>query len=399
MQSRGERIHQYKTKRARGLAALRASGRGPLLLAALIAAHLGSASAQPEERRWPVCRVESLSLSSVAGGRAGIRALAALVPLGAESLLRIGEYGLLVDGEPVPSEVRRVRFRDQEEQALAVAFLIETSVATQQHIDTLTATAGSWLAGMPAQSRIRVSSFGSQIDPRSEWAPPREAAKSLEPLQGRDDLEVGLLAAIREAAAALRKAPSGPVAPHPPRRVIVVLASGLNKTMVPLRFAEAGDELARDQLVLFPIAVASPRAAIQLLGLAELAWRTNGTFRWVSTSDGESVRDGLAAQLAALRRELEETDVVVFRGKQLEQKLTKARAAGRSPDVAPTCDGRSALPRPLVGDYSLLRRPRPGRLIASVTVSVLLALGLLWLYSRGRRRDDEARGYGNQAWK
>lgn len=328
-----------------------------------------------------------------------MRALVAQVPLGAESLLRTGEYGLVVNGGPVPSEVQRVRFREQEEQGLAVAFLIETSVATQPHIDALTATAGAWLAGMPAESRIRISSFGSQIDLRSELAPPREAVKMLERLAGRDDLEVGLLAALREAAVTLRQAPAAPGQSHAPRRLIVVLASGLNKTMVPLRFAEAGDELAREQVTLFPIAVASPRAAIQLLGLAELAWRTNGTFRWVPTSEGESVRDGLAAQLAALRRELDETDVVVFRGKPLEQALLAARGSGRITNVAPTCDGRSALPRPLAGDYSLLRRPRPGRLIASVAVSVLVALSLLWLRSRRTRRPTGTSGYGNQAWK
>lgn len=318
------------------------------------------------ERHWPACTLESVRWE-----KDSLETLARLVPLEGAQLLRVGEFELLIDGERVTAEVDRRPFAEQPADSLSILLLLERSAATQAHFDSIALSVARWLRALPG-GEIFLLTFGQTPGELVGPLSPIEAAAQVQRIPAGDDLEVGLISALHSLTGPLSSRRSAAPTRTPKRQIVVLIGSGLDRLSTPARFVAAGAELERAHLIVFPIAVASPKAAFQLLSLAELAWRTRGSFRWVREREETDLAPLLGAQLAAVQREIADTTLLSWKGAQLSAFL-KPTKAGELHQVSLRCDGHASPSQPL--SYPERERrsgPPPSLRIAIVVLTALL---------------------------
>lgn len=330
-------------------------------------------------RRWPVCQVESVLASTKR-----IRVLAKLTTLGGEHVLPGRSLQLRADGrtlscQPPRCRVTQRRFAEQTEQLLDVALLVETSLQHQSLADDVAAASAWFATQLPATSRLQLITVGAtpRLQPLTTAG---AAAATLKELPKSDEVEVALVDAIaqsRTALLALRQpAPSGRL---PPRQVIIVVGSGMDLQLIPRRFAQLGDELFAAQLPLYALALSAKNYQLPMLNLAELSWRSAGTFRWIKLTPDRPTRALLTDQLHSLAVELGATSVLTFSGPAIEDLLA------RQPPVATLsvdCGEASSPPRTV---ERLLTPQRPARRWLPVLVALAL-FTLLALFTQLRKR-------------
>lgn len=350
--------------------------------AALIAPRQAVCLPQAESaRRWPVCHIEQALAS-----RHHLRLLARLVSLSGEQLLHGRPLSLRAGGrlfrcEPPGCTMRRKRFADQPDQPLELALLIESSLPYQPLFADLQAALADFLSRLPAQSRLLLFPVGAEPPSAEKAVGLAEAQEALRRLQASADVEVRLIDSVRTALASLHAMPEGPGRSGlPARRVVVVLGGGLDTIMVPLRFAQLGDDLAKAAVPLFSVALSPKNHQLPMLGLAELSFRSSGTFRWVRLRPESSVRELVHEQLVSLAEELGGTEVVTLSGPRVSDLL-----AALPPSAALTLDCGETLSRAQpIRHLSSVAGPRRVPLGIALGLAVTLGLAaLLWLRKRG----------------
>lgn len=340
----------------------------------LLSGLLRSAPAQPLQggppRRWPLCQLEQ-----VLGTQQHLRTLSKLVSLGGERVLLGGPLGLRVGSrtlrcQPPGCIMRRQRYFEQREHPLDLALLIESSLSYQPLLDDIKAAGRDLLDGLARDARLLVLPLRAE-----SVAPPRlltgDAARQVvSQLAPSDDVEVRLFEGISAALGALK---SEMPAPHglPRRKVIVVIGSGLDTIMVPQRFARLGDQLARAEVPLFSIAMSPRNHQLPMLNLAELSFRSAGTFRWVRLEPEASARPLLIEQLRSLLDELRNTEVVTFSGPQVRELL---RELPPGAEIALDCGEAVSQPRPL---HRLAPLPNSNGIGRLMIVLLILGVGLI----------------------
>lgn len=332
-----ESVSQEVADKAEGEAARRAapSGRSalasPILLLALLLARPSLAGPSVDRpRRWPLCQVEQ----ALATGQS-VRLLARLVSLSGEQLLHGRPISLRVHGRPLCCEpphcvVQRKRFAEQRQHPLEVALLVEATLPYQPLFAEMQAALADFIVRLPAESRLRIFLVGAEppgAQKTTALLSVAEAVSALQAARASGDIEVRLIDTVRAALGGLQGQP-GSTSRHtlPARRVLVVVAGGLNTVMVPQRFAQLGDELAQAGVPLFSIALSPRNYQLPMLNLAELSFRSAGTFRWVRLQLESSGRELLREQLFSLAEELNTTELVTFSGPRIRELLAELPA-------------------------------------------------------------------------
>lgn len=215
-------------------------------------------------------------------------------------------------------------FVEQEEQQLHLVVLIQDTEDYRPHEERIAQGLRELLDGLPRTSRVAMAHFGSRPPASISFeTAQRQTIVRTEPY---DEGDFRLLDSIRAAQAALLRlgTDAGPGRP-PPRRVIAVLADGRDLVASPRSFADLGDELLQHEVALFPIAYSARGEVLPLLGLGEIAARSQGTLRWAQHEDELSTR------FSSLARELAQSSIVIVRGPALAEQLA-------TPGAAPTID-------------------------------------------------------------
>lgn len=352
----------------------------------ILAGLLRSAGAQPltegPPRRWPVCQLEQ-----VLGSQQHLRTFGKLVTLGGERVLLGAPLGLRIGARalscrPPDCIMRRQLFFEQREHSLDFALLIESSLSYRPFLDDLTAASHDLLDGLGKDSRLFLVPLGAEPVAASGPLSRDAARQALSQLPPSEGVEVRLLDGISAALTALERnaTPSG----LPRRKVIVVIGSGLDTIMVPQRFARLGDDLARAEVPLFSIAMSPKNYQLPMLNLAELSFRSAGTFRWVRIDPESSVRTLLREQLRSLLEELNNTEVVTFSGPQIRDLLRQLPIGA---EIALDCGEAVSQPRRL---HRLSPLPKPrgiGSLLAGpLLLGVSLVAGVGWALRKRRPR-------------
>ncbi|MFO0576871.1 MAG: hypothetical protein U1A78_22950 [Polyangia bacterium] len=280
---------------------------------------------QPElPRRWPVCQLERAF-----GSEQHLRLVTRLVSLSGEQLLRGRPLTLRLNGRPVRCEppgcvMARKRFAEQHEHRLDLALLIESSLPYRPLFADMQAALAEFLPRLPADSRLFLFPVGAGPPLRQQPLAPRAALEALLKLQASSEVEIRLVDSIRAALESLgAEPPPAGARALPPRQVVVVLGGGLDTIMVPQRFAQLGDDLARAEVPLFSIALSPGNYQLPMLNLAELSWRSLGTFRWVRLPTEPAGPELLREQLFSLAEELGSTELVTLSGPQVHGLLTE----------------------------------------------------------------------------
>lgn len=280
-------------------------------------------------RRWPLCQIEQALASTQ-----NLRLLARLVSLSGEQLLHGRPLSLRLHGRPLRCEppgcvLRRKRFAEQHEQPLEVALLLEATLPYQPLFADMQAALSDFIAQLPPESRLRI--FLVSAEPPGQPPPSLlsapDAVSALMRVRASGDIEVRLVDTIQAALAGLRR-PLGPGSRRalPSRKVLVVMGGGLDTIMVPKRFAQLGDELAQAGIPLFSIALSPKNYQLPMLNLAELSFRSAGTFRWVRLLPESTSRELLHEQLTSLAEELNTTELLTFSGPRIRELLTELPA-------------------------------------------------------------------------
>lgn len=364
---KNELIHIDRGVRQRSAA--RGSGTAGPVLAAVLAAALfgaGRAAASPPERAWPMCRLEAATLQG-----ARLRVLAALTDADGQ-LVSQPRYSLRLDGQVLRCGLgsclqERGRFSEQHEQRLELVLLVEESLFLAPLREVLRGALAEFLMALPPRSSVRWGTFGGRVTFAPGARPARELARDLSWYKGPGEVEVRLIEALRAGGRLLAAAPDEGL---PPRRVLVVVGSGLDESPLPRRFAALGSELAQADVAVFPVAVLPHGSRLWLLNLSEVAWRTAGTFRWARAAAADAARPPadpparaparplpgagdadrsteaaaltlpLRAELLELARELRETEVLWFGGEAVARALLGSPRA-----LTLDCSGSSSAAR------------------------------------------------------
>jgi len=342
----------------------------------------GGALAPP--RVWPVCHAEGVLAS-----RERIRLLARLMTVGGEQILHQRPLALVRDGRVLPCRppgcrAERKRFSESG-QPLSVAVLWETSLAMQGVYAELQAAVASFVGRLPETSRVWLMPLRSREPGGAEPQSPSAAGPAVLALSSTEDTEVALVDGVAAAARVLAADSAGHARRPPPRLALLVVGSGLDVLMLPARFAQLGDRLSSLEVPLYAVALSPRNYQLPMLNLAELAWRSHGTFRWVKLQPETSVRALLDEQLDALLNELQSSEQVTFSGEAIRSLLSQEPPPTQ---LALDCGAELSRPRPV---HSLVAR-RSGRGIRPWLGAVLcMLLAGLWLVlgrrvARRRRR-------------
>lgn len=347
-----------------------------------------AAARQSAERRWPLCRLESALLLSAGDGSARIRLVGGLSGLGGQAphqppvlRARLGEPVLRCDGAACTSH--RQPFAEQADQGLAVMVLIQVTQAHRPLHAAITSAAARFLRSLPAHSVATVVPVAGRVPLVTALLSPSNAALAALHLTSQEDLDAHLVDTIGSAIGVLRRTPPVAGTRLPPRRVIIVIGDGMDVNMIPRRFVELGDALASEDIALFPVAISVLRVQLPMLNLAELAWRSSGTFRWARGEDESALAAAVEAELRSLGSELRTTEVLTIEGRAVSAWLGQ-RGQGTNGAVALLCDERLSMPRPML---RILRGPqhRLGwRMLASLAIALTLGMSLSWLWLRRR---------------
>lgn len=216
---------------------------------------------------------------------------------------------------------------------------------------------------------------------------PRSVAETRSLLQlpsSSVETDVPLVDGIRAALAALnppQKAGAIPVAfQRLPRKAIIVVASGMDVQMLPRRFVELGDELARAETPVYTVAVSPHNHQLPMLNLAELSFRSHGTFRWVRLQPDQPQGPLMLEQLEALWHELASTEEVTFSGPAI---VTLLSPPSRPTELSIDCGVAVSRPRPVHTVMMQQTRPQWRPALAALLALVLAGLvGLLWWFRR-----------------
>lgn len=333
-----------------------------------------------------MCHVEQALAS-----KQNLRLLARLVALSGEQLLPGRSIALRVHEQPLRCEppscvMRRKRFAEQREHLLEVALLVEATLLYQPLFADIQAAMVDFIAQLPADSRIQLFLVGAE-PPRAQrspaWLSASEASSFLLRAQVSGDIEVRLIDTVRAALAGLQGPPGlGGRRALPSRKLIVVVGGGLDTIMVPQRFAQLGDELAQAGVPLFSIAFSPKNYQLPMLNLAELSFRSAGTFRWVRLLTGSASRELLREQLSSLNEEINTTELVTFSGPRIRELLAELPAT-----AAISLDCGDSLSR----DHLVRRVPRASSGSRKPLVFLLVLTGMVLLATLGwlfRRRSS-----------
>lgn len=346
--------------------------------AALLA--VPSALARPQAdgpRRWPVCQLEQVLAS-----RQHLRMFAKLVTLGGERVLGGRPLALRLRSrtlrcEPPGCVIKRQRFADQREHRLELALLLEAALSYKPIFSEVQAALSDFTRRLPPDTQLFLFPLGAEPSGTQKPLDLNAAHAAVQKLGPSSDVEIRLIDSIQAALASLRAQPVPKTARRlPARRVIVVVGSGLDTIMVPQRFAQLGDALAQAEVPLFSIALSPKNYQLPMLNLAELSWRSMGTFRWVRLSPEGSVRELLREQLVSLAEELDGTEVVTFSGPQIRKLLAELP---NSSELALDCGEALSRLRPV----HRLPQPDSPRRWSFLIILALAGLGLFAAFRLG----------------
>lgn len=329
--------------------------------------------------------------------------VSALGPQG--ELLADRGFRLLVDGRPLscrrwsspPAGAVRlgqdvgdgcdqysVPFSQQREQALILILLVQDAYEYRPYENELYQGIEVLLAELPPNSLVTIGHFGNRIPDGLKFAPPAEYR--LERTEPDDEGEIRLLEALQSASQEIERAALKADQTIPARRVIAVVSDGRNTVSRPRAFADMGDKLQQRGIALFPIAFSLQKDKQALLGLAEMAARSRGTFRWAQSSQD------LPARFYSLARELTRTQVVIVRGPDLGQELSRPGGT-RTVNLSMECCPQSPDGELFSGcglrteSVPILREPpRPRRTGLLLLFVGALSAAVFLLYRRLRRR-------------
>lgn len=356
-----------------------------------VAQPTGEASAAAQKRRWPICQVEQVLASSQR-----IRVLARLMTAGGEQILNRRPLALVPGGRTLACDPPGCRSQrrpfSQARSPLWLALLWESSLPYRAVQADVQGALADLVGRLPKEVKLWPAALGGRtvrpLLPRTA-ADVRAALRSPQASPSADQTDVPLIEGIRAALSVLSQpAQDGGASGAeqlPPRKAIVVVASGMDLQMLPRRFVQLGDELARAEIPLYAVAVSPRNHQLPMLNLAELSFRSHGTFRWVRLLPDLPQQPLVQEQLDALWNELASTEEVTFFGPTIEALLAQP---GRPTELALDCGVAVSRSRPVhTVQLRAVRRPwLPG-----VTVLCALALAglslLLWL-----RRWNPARG-------
>lgn len=358
---------------------------GIWIVSMCIGLHLMNEAMAQSERRWPLCQVESVYASS-----RRIRMLAKLTTVGGEKVLE-GRSLRLRDGTrtiaclPPSCQMQTQRFAQQSEQAMDVALLWETSHAVVTAHPEVQAALQRFVGKLPTHSRVLVLPVhGIQpMEPVVQSVP--DAGAALQRVPPSEDIDIRLVDNLRVVSRALTTRRTGSTGKLPPRQVVVVVGSGLDSKMVPSRFAQLGDEFFREQVPIYSIALSPQNYQLPMLNLAELSWRSVGTFRWAKVSQEVSLGRALDQQLESLLAELLATSVVMFSGSAIQEFIATLPSHAQ---LGADCGESSSVPRSVIRLAEPTRRHPYRRQVSAVVISVTLAVVALLFWRRLRIRKD-----------
>lgn len=274
---------------------------------AVVAISLGL-FALPATAERPRCRVEMVSLADNL-----IRTLGTQVDLQGH-LIRDARFELELDGGHSARPIER-RALLRGEVKLRFVLLLESSVAYAPATEAVREAVHAFLSALPQDSTGEVWRFGNRVDVPLGLQPLPTLLALVDRYSATDEGELQLTKAVRQGLHEL-----GEQAEPGTRRVLVVLADGLNSVMDKQLFRELGQELAQQGVPLFPVAFSPRDIRGPLRNLGELARHGAGTLRWAQrTAD-------LTPQFVALANELVSAEVLTFPATKLAMSSSQTAA-------------------------------------------------------------------------
>jgi hypothetical protein len=285
--------------------------------------------------RGPFLKLERIDGSRCAADGVVTLAIAEVTLEGVWVDATASEYRLIVDGANLAAAPKLALPFEKSSTPLSVAIVLQANLPFRGDMESIAGAVRAFVRELPPRAQVSLTTYGKGVKRVASPRPPAELAAVLADFSASDSAESPALDAFGAALIDL-----GPLDPSH-RRLLVVVSDGVSDGADP-EAVKAFANLAKSRGVpVHPIAFSATDERAPMLGLGEIAKRSNGTFRWAKTAkDLEQELANLAREIGRqLQLEFELEDhcekphrVAVSRGTlRSNEKGTAASVGGSSP--------------------------------------------------------------------